>query len=267
MDTAPPKISIEDLLAAIGSPYAPQIVDVRRTRAFDDEPTMIPGALRRLPATVVAWAHGLDRARPVVAYCLHGNEVSQDTARTLRETGFDARHLAGGIAAWRARGGPTVRRLQAFNVPSAAPSRWVTRERPKIDRIACPWLIKRFIDPHAEFLYVPTDQVAAVAERESAIPFDVQGVKFGHSGERCTFDAIIDAFGLALPALARLATIVRGADTGRPELAPESAGLIAVSRGLGILTPDDHALLARGLPVYDALYAWCREEVDGTRRA
>jgi len=259
VDTAIPTHSVDQLLGTVGTALVPQIVDVRRARAFDSEPVLIPGALRRLPATIAAWARSLDRMRPVVVYCVHGHEVSQSTTRMLLETGLDARFLAGGMQAWREAGAPVVRRLPALDLPGASASRWVTRERPKIDRIACPWLIRRFIDPYAEFLYVPAAEVSAVAARERAIPFDVPEVQFEHRGERCTFDAILEDFGLVSPPLARLAAIVRGADTGRPDLAPEAAGLLAVSRGLGINYPDDHALLALGMEVYDALYAWCRE--------
>jgi hypothetical protein len=137
-------------------------------------------------------------------------------------------------------------------------SKWVTRERPKIDRIACPWLIRRFIDPRAEFLYVPSAQVRAVAEAEQAIPYDVPDVQFAHRGELCSFDAFLADFAIDDPVLADLALIVRGADTGRPELTPQSPGLLAVSLGLSVNYPDDHAMLEHGMVVYDALYAWIR---------
>ena len=135
-------------------------------------------------------------------------------------------------------------------------SKWITRERPKIDRIACPWLIRRFIDPRAEFLYVPSAQVLAVAKAEQAIPYDVADVQFSHRGELCSFDAFLADFALDDPALAELARIVRGADTGKLELTPQSPGLLAVSLGLSLNFPDDHAMLEHGMVVYDALYAW-----------
>ena len=137
--------------------------------------------------------------------------------------------------------------------------KWVTRERPKVDRVACPWLIKRFVDPEAAFLYVPKDEVPAVAEREGAVPFDVPGAELGHRGEECSFDAIVRRYDLdrADPALARLARIVRGADTDQRDLTPESRGLLASAKGSDTAYPDDHALLAAGLPVCDALDAWC----------
>ena len=137
-------------------------------------------------------------------------------------------------------------------------SKWVTRERPKIDRIACPWLIRRFIDARAEFMYIPAAQVLAVAKAAQAIPYDVPDVQFSHRGELCSFDAFLADFALDDPALAELARIVRGADTGKLELTPQSAGLLAVSLGLSVNYPDDHAMLEHGMVVYDALYAWIR---------
>ena len=137
--------------------------------------------------------------------------------------------------------------------------KWVTRERPKIDRIACPWLVLRFIDAEAEFLYVPAADVLATAAATGATPYDIPGVAMSHVGERCSFDAFLLKYQLTEPALDRLATIVRGADTARLDLAPQSAGLYAISLGLSRVLTDDHAMLRHGLVMYDALYAWCRE--------
>jgi hypothetical protein len=136
--------------------------------------------------------------------------------------------------------------------------KWVTRARPKIDRIACPWLVARFIDPAAEFLYVPANDVMKVAEETGAIPYDIPGVKYGHVGELCSFDAFLRLHGLTDPALQQLAVIVRGADTGRLDLAPQCAGLLAQSLGLSALYADDHAMLRQGMVMYDAYYAWLR---------
>ncbi len=138
--------------------------------------------------------------------------------------------------------------------------KWVTRERPKIDRIACPWLIARFIDPDAEFLFVPPSQVLEVARAEAAIPFDVPGVELTHVGELCSFDAFLRKYALHRPGLDTLALIVRAADTDRLDLAPQAAGLLAISLGLGDVYRDDQALLAQGMIVYDALFAWCRSD-------
>jgi hypothetical protein len=136
--------------------------------------------------------------------------------------------------------------------------KWVTRERPKIDRIACPWLVARFIDREAEFLYVPASQVLAVAQATGATPYDIPGVEMSHVGELCSFDAFLAKYRLDDPALRQLAAIVRGADTSRLELTPQSAGLYAVSLGLSQLFADDHQMLRHGMVLYDALYAWCR---------
>ena len=139
--------------------------------------------------------------------------------------------------------------------------KWITRARPKVDRVACPWLIKRFVDPAAEFLYVPTDQVMEVAKREGAIPFDVANVELGHNGSECSFDAIIRKYQLTDPALQRLAPIVRGADTDAKDLTPESRGLEAIAEGFRLVFSDDQEQLDRELPVYDALYAYCQQRI------
>jgi hypothetical protein len=140
--------------------------------------------------------------------------------------------------------------------------KWVTRERPKIDRLACPWLVTRFVDPEASFLFVPADRVGPVAADTGAIPYDVPGVELTHVGDRCSFDAFLDKYRLDDPALARLALIVRAADTDELELAPEAPGLLAISIGLGRVFADDHELLAHALVLYDALYAWCRGQPE-----
>ena len=166
----------------------------------------------------------------------------------------------------------TVAATPDVHIPPAfeRPSRWITRERPKIDRIACPWLIRRFIDPTAEFLYVPAKEVIAVGKARNAIPYDVPDVQFSHRGaqaEFCSFDAFLADFGLDDPALLRLARIVRGADTGKPDLTPQSAGLLAISLGLSVNYQDDHALLEQGMVIYDALYAWVKSAGAEVRNA
>jgi len=140
--------------------------------------------------------------------------------------------------------------------------KWVTREHPKIDRVACPWLITRFLDPEPEFLFVAPDSVAKVAIETGAVPFDVPDVEFSHVGEQCSFDAFVKRYALTDPALGELATIVRGADTARLDLAPQAAGLLAISLGLSRLFADDHDMLRHGMVVYDALYAWCKSAHD-----
>lgn len=144
--------------------------------------------------------------------------------------------------------------------------KWVTRERPKIDRIACPWLIVRFIDPEAELLYAPAEQVLTVAATTGATPYDIPGVAYSHVGELCSFDAFLSQHNLTDPALQQLAVIVRGADTARLDIAPQAAGLLALSLGLSHNFPNDHEMLAQGMVIYDALYAWCKHTQQETHR-
>jgi hypothetical protein len=137
--------------------------------------------------------------------------------------------------------------------------KWITRERPKIDRDACPWLVARFIDENPEFLYVPDGEVMKIAAETGAIPYDVPNVELGHHGDQCSFDAFIAKYRLDDPALNRLALIVRAADCGAPQLAEEAAGLLAISKGLSLNFSDDHEMLRHGMVIYDALYAWCAD--------
>lgn len=243
-----PAISAASLLLSLASARPPLVIDVRKGPTFLGAPDLIRGALRRDPLRVADWGKALPRETDVVVYCVHGHEVSQGAAKAL-----GASYLEGGIEAWRKAGG------ELFGKPAGASSRWVTRERPRIDRIACPWLVKRFIDPDAEFLYVPTPEVRNVAREKAAVPYDIPGVEFTHEGEYCSFDAFIARYRLRDPALDELARVVRGADTGKLGLAPQSAGLLAVSLGLSLVFRDDHDMLKHGLTVYDALYRWCRE--------
>ena len=244
-------ISPSELKSRLGEHPPPTLVDVRRPEAFARDPVTIPHADRREPDAIDGWSRELEPWREVVVYCVHGHEVSQNAAAALGRRGLVARYLEGGLEGWRAAGGGTRE--------ARAPTRWVTRERPKIDRIACPWLIRRFIDPQAEFFYVPTADVLAFAEANGAEPYDVPDVKYSHRGPNCSFDAFIDIHALRDAALAELATIVRGADTATLDLAAQAAGLLAVSRGLSRMFADDIAMLRWGMLVYDALYAWCRE--------
>src|SRR5258707_2271156 len=265
MDDRKHSISPEILYARLGSDAAPIIVDVRRDADFAGAETLVADAFHRSPDHVEQWRTDLPGGRQIVTYCIHGREVSQGVAAALRLMGVEANFLEGGLADWTEQGLPTRRNI------GATPSKWVTREHPKIDRIACPWLVKRFIDSNAEFIYVPADQVLAVAERTGATPYDVDGVAFTQEGERCSFDAILRAYEIEDPALDRLAMIVRGADTSRHDLAPECDGLFAISRGLSANFPDDHAMLKHGMVMYDALYTWCRmqqaEKPDGATKA
>jgi rhodanese-related sulfurtransferase len=239
-----------DLYVRLGTASAPTVVDVRREAPESATDRMIASAFRRPPDKVETWSNPI-RGRPVVVYCREGHDVSQGVARVLRDAGIAASYLEGGIAAWIDAGLPTRRVV-------GATAKWVTRERPKIDRIACPWLIHRFIDPGAEFIYVPTSQVLAVAKQTGATPYDIDGVAFSHEGERCSFDTILRIFDIHDSALTHLADIVRGADTSRHDLTPQCGGLFAISLGLSENFADDHEMLKHGMVMYDALYTWCR---------
>ena len=274
MDTAAtsvPFISPVDLRARLGRADAPLLLDVRRDGKFAESPRLLAGAVRCAPEDV-ARLGATQPPREVVVYCVYGHNVSADAVTVLRAAGWPAMALAGGIeggqdgvdapqdlARWRAERPPSIAKRPDLGVTGEQPSRWITRERPKIDRIACPWLIRRFVDPRAEFFYVPTAQVFSEAARLKAVAYDIPGAPITHSGDRCSFDAVLAAFDLEDGALDRLATIVRGADTGQLQLAPQSAGLLAFSLGLSCLHGDDTAMLEAALPFYDALYAWCRD--------
>ena len=250
-----PFIDPDELRSALASTHPPLLIDVRRQPAFAASRDMIQGALRRDPERVSEWARSLPAAGEVIVYCVHGHQVSQNAASALREAGWAARYLEGGLEeGWKGAGGALDRK------PENANTRWVTRERPKIDRIACPWLISRFVDPGAEFLYVPSGEVHSVAKERDAVPYDVSGVQFTHEGDRCSFDAFVRHYRLTDPALDKLATVVRAADTGRLELAPQAAGLAAISLGLSRNFPDDHEMLKHGMVLYDALYRWCKDK-------
>jgi len=253
-------ITPHDLWTLIGTVDAPHIIDVRKRAVHDAAPGLLPTTTWPDIADIAQWMPTLDRARPVVFACRHGHQMSQTATAYLCAEGFDARVLAGGYAAWVESKLQLVAKSALDRFAPKRPSVWVTRRRPKIDRVACPWLIRRFIDAQARILYVDPDQVAGVAKESGAIPFDIEGVEISHDGPRCSFDTMLKLFGLeSEPSLARLALIIRGADTAQPGLASEAAGLHAVSLGLSALAgDDDHGMLRHGFMVYDALFAWLR---------
>jgi rhodanese-related sulfurtransferase len=260
MDSASFFILPTDLWALIGTSRAPLIVDVRKRDVYDSAPGLLPAAIWRDIAEIGRWSAELDRRLPVVFASRHGHQMSQIAAAHLRGDGYNARVLAEGYAGWEAAKLPLVRKSAVDRFAPQRPSVWVTRRRPKIDRVACAWLIRRFIDPQARILYVDPDQVVATAKETGAIPFDIEGVELSHEGERCSFDTMLKLFDLERePSLARLALIVRGADTARPELAPEAAGLHAISLGFSALAgDDDHGMIRQGFKVYDGLFAYVR---------
>ncbi|WP_029007328.1 chromate resistance protein ChrB domain-containing protein [Azospirillum halopraeferens] len=257
------EITVSQLLRLTGLPDAPSILDVRTAEDFAGDPRLLPAATRHdattLPARAAEW-----RGQHVVVVCRHGRKISQGAAAWLRHAGARAETLDGGFEAWCAAGGPLI--PAAAIPPGDAQGRtvWVTRARPKVDRTACPWLIRRFVDPRAVFLFVAAAEVGAVAERFGATPFDIEGCHWSHRGERCTFDAMVEAFGLSSPAMERLATIIRGADTARLDLAPQAAGFLAAALGFSRMFRDDLAQLDACMPLYDALYRWSRDAADET---
>jgi rhodanese-related sulfurtransferase len=269
-------ISPSALAALLGQPDTPLILDVRRSERFALSPSLLPSAVHVAPQDVAHWLKNRPPQTAVV-YCVHGHEVSQNASAQLRGAGWDARYLLGGIEggepgvdspallqALSASSAPLIRKRPDLGVTGVGGSSWITRASPKIDRIACPWLIRRFIDRDAVFFYVPAAEVLAQAEQLQAAAFDTPGAPISHEGERCSFDTLLGTFGLSLPALDLLAVIVRGADTDRLDLAAPAAGLLAVSLGMSRLNADDdHAMLEAMMPVYDALYAWCVDQVGG----
>jgi rhodanese-related sulfurtransferase len=260
---SPNEISVSQLSRLIGTPDAPAIVDVCIDEDFAADPRLIPGARRRSHKNVAEWAHHYT-GRKVAVACQKGLKLSQGVVAWLRHHGIAAEALEGGVVGWRQAGQMLVETGGLPPLAAGAHTLWVTRERPKIDRIACPWLIRRFIDPEAVFLFVKASEVGGVADRFGATPFDIDGVFWSHRGELCTFDTMLDEFGLDEEPLRRLATIVRGADTSRHELAPEAAGLLAASLGLSRMFKDDLAQLEAGMTLYDAFYRWCRDATDET---
>jgi rhodanese-related sulfurtransferase len=255
---SPIAVSAATLIQTVGTPDFPVVFDVRRRTTYDADDSLLPTAMWREHSAAREWGKGLDPAKRYVVYCVHGYQMSHSAATLLRSLGLDAYFLDGGIDGWRAAGGPTIRKSALPDRNEDRPSRWVTRERPKIDRIACPWFIRRFVDRDALIHYVPKEWIGGTAAEIGAIPFDIPDVDFSHVGEACSFDAFLDRFGVTEPAMLRLADIVRGADTARLDLAPQASGLLAMSLGLSAIHADDEAMLARGMTLYDALYGWCR---------
>ena len=261
----PRTISTRQLISLVGTDHCPLVIDVRREEAFAVAPTRIAGALWRNHMKAAEWLPYLPAERGIVVYCTHGHNVSEIALARLTALGTDASILEGGIEAFAEAGGPLVTREAPGLEPGLPqPSEWVTRARPKIDRIACPWFIRRFVDPLAVFHFVSAEWVKDVADETGGIPYDIEGVHYSHRGEDCTLDAMIAEFGLADPALLHLARIVRGADTARPDLEPQAAGLLAVSLGLSAIEQDDLLQLEKGMAIYDALHGWCRHATAET---
>ncbi len=251
----------DELFSLFYTEKTPILIDVRRLAAFQTAERIIPTAYWRDHLTADDWAKEISREKEVIIYCAHGEQVSQSAVALLKNKGIHARYLAGGIDAWESAGGTTLAKAQMIEYQDKY---WVTRENPTIDRIVCPWLIRRFIDSAAMFQYVDEQWVKQISTETGAIIFDINApnVDFSHDGEFCSFDAFIQYFNIRDAALNKMAKIVRGADTNRLDLAPEAAGLLAFSLGLSAIYQDDLEMLEKGMLIYDALYSFCRNAID-----
>jgi rhodanese-related sulfurtransferase len=259
----PDTITPAQLTRLIGTPDAPTIIDVRIPEDIARDTRFLPCSRFETAKQVPAWAASY-AGRSTIVVCQRGEKLSQGVAAWLRHEGVRAEFLEGGFEAWEQAG-------HLLASPARVPPRdnkgrtlWVTRTRPKIDRIACPWLIRRFIDPSAVFLFVAPAEVALVADRFGATPFDIEGVFWSHRDTLCTFDVMIAEFGLKSAALDRLSLIVRAADTATLDAAPEAAGLLAASLGYSRMYRDDLAQLDAAMGLYDAFYRWARDATNET---
>jgi rhodanese-related sulfurtransferase len=256
-------ISFDKLARLIGTANMPALIDVRTDADFAADPRLIPGAIRRSHEDAGDWSEKFSGDSAVIV-CLRGAKLAQGTAAWLRNANVEAETLDGGFEGWKEAKLPLIDASKLPPRDAQGRTVWVTRARPKIDRIACPWLIRRFIDPSAVFLFVASAEVSAVAERFEATPFDIENVFWSHRGELCTFDVMVQEFGLSIPPLERLATMVRAADTARLDLSQEAPGLLAASLGLSRMYDDDLEQLSAGMLLYDAFYRWCRDAAKET---
>ncbi len=252
---------LKKMMKIVGLSDCPTIIDLRIDEDFALDPRLIPGAIRHDFRQIVNWAP-LYTNVPTIIYCQKGQKISQGSRAYLNQLGQQSEVLEGGWVNWIESDGLAINEAAIPARNTQGQSMWVTRSRPKIDRIACPWLIRRFIDPRAIFLYVDRAEVLNVADRFGATPFDVDGAHFSHHGLLCSFDAMLSAFGLDDAALNHLSNIVRAADTGKLDDVPQAAGFLAISLGFSRMSRDDNAQLDMCMPLYDALYRWCRDGVD-----
>ncbi len=259
-------ISVDKFERLVGTPKCPIVIDVRTDQEFAADQRLIPSSLRRPANRVAEWANEF-AGRSAIVVCHSGDAGSAGVAAWLRSADTPADILEGGVQAWTAAKRAMVPESRLPERDQRGRTIWVTRARPKVDRIACPWLIRRFVDPNAVFLYVAPTEVQTVAKQFGAAPFDIEGndVFWSHRADRCTFDVMVEALGLVtFEGLRRLAVIVRGADTGHPEISPEAPGLLAASLGLSRMYADDLEQLEAGMLLYDSFYRWCRDATDET---
>jgi rhodanese-related sulfurtransferase len=255
---APNEITVPQLLRLIGTPDCPVLVDVCVDPDHNADPHLIPGAFRH-PHTDPAGLMKRLAGRPCVVICQKGKKLSQGLVARLRCDGVQAEYLSGGMYGWRDHADMIRTPASAITERQEGSTLWVTRHRPKIDRIACPWLIRRFVDRDARFLFVSPETVLDVAEKFNATPFDIEEVHFSHRGPKCTFDTMLDEFALHNAPLNRLAEVVRAADTNTHDQSPQAAGLLAISVGLSRQYKDDVKQVEAGMAIYDALYRWARD--------
>jgi len=258
---SPTEITVNQLARLIGTADAPTIIDVRIDEDFDLDPQILPTSTR-CPHTDIASLAPQLKDKKVIVDCQKGRKISQGSIAILRSLGINAESVEGGHFAWRDAGQTLIPANKLPEKNAKNQSVWVTKQRPKIDRIACPWLIRRFVDPNAQFLFVAPSEVLGVSEKFNATPFDIEDVFYSHRVDNCTFDTMLEEFELNIPALQKLAIVVRGADTNKHELAPESAGLLAASLGLSRMYRDDNQQLEAGMLLYDAFYRWARDASD-----
>jgi len=254
----PNEISLHKLSRLVGTHECPIIIDFCIDEDFSEDPRLIPSAIRH-PHTEISNLVPVLEGKKVIAVCQKGLKISQGAATVLRTCGIDCKYLEGGVHGWRDTGLPLI---PYAKVPERNPQNhtlWVTRLRPKIDRIACPWLIRRFIDPNAKFLFVSSSQVNNVAEKFNATAFDVEGAYWGHRGDDCTFDTMIKEFCLETEALTEFAKIIRGADTNNLNFTPQVPGFLAASLGLSRIYKHDLEQLDASMVLYDAYYRWLRD--------
>ncbi|SOE14301.1 hypothetical protein SAMN05877838_0983 [Hoeflea halophila] len=256
-------ISAQDLSSLSGTSSWPTVVAASRRAKFEDEARAIAGSVWRDHMQSEIWGPDLARlGKPIIVYCVHGHNVSQLAVARLRAMGIDASYLEGGINAYEEAGGMVLKR-RGPGVPLLLPEPtwWIARESPAPGCMAFAWMVRRFIDPMAQFHFVEEEWVVDIAREMGAIPFDVGGVTYtrrGDTGSSCSVDTLLDLFGIEEMALRHLARIVRAADTGELEQARQAAGLLAIALGLSSSKKDDLALLEKSMVIYDALYAWCR---------
>lgn len=255
---SPTEFTVTQLRRPIRTPDCPLIVDISIDPDFDHDPHLIPGAFRH-PHTDVDGLKALINGRDRIITCQQAIKLCQRLVAWVRGDGIVAPYLQGGNYAWR--DAIDTIRIPASAIPAFVDKAtlWLTRHRPKIDRIACPWLIRRFVDRKTQLLFVSAVEVMGGAERYGATPFGIEGVAFSHHGQGSTFDAMLDRFHLHLSALDRLARIVRATDTNRHNDAPEAAGLLALSAGLSRQYKDDQQQKEAGMAIYDALCRWARD--------